>query len=341
MYEEMNEYQKINHFPNSFELTRKDKMCENIVKLQKKFSQDEFGFIPETYILPEEYNLFISIANKNNGLSKTEYWIMKPFNLSRGRGIHIFNNIEKVDPNEPMIISRYITNPLLLNGLKFDLRIYVVVTCLDPLRIFIYNEGLARFATEKYCLKNSKLIKFIHLTNYSVNKKNKNFVQNTNAYEDDKGSKWSLSALFNQLNKIGIDTSLLWSRIYDIIIKSIISSLPQMLKAFSDYSRYRSSCFELFGYDILIDSELKPWLMEINLTPSLACESPIDFVLKSHLISDMFNLVGIKQYERRNNFHFIKQINTKPLYRPCSSSISKMGTYSNIEKALQVKFNRA
>jgi len=57
---------------------------------------------------------------------------------------------------------------------------------------------------------------------------------------------------------------------------------------------YRTNCFELFGFDVLLDSDLKPWLLEINLSPSLACESPLDTDIKTKLISDTFNLVGIK-----------------------------------------------
>ena len=75
-------------------------------------------------------------------------------------------------------MSLYLDKPYLINGRKFDMRMYVLVTSFHPLRVYFYNEGLARFATEDYSndpriLKN----KFVHLTNFSVNKKNlKNFV---------------------------------------------------------------------------------------------------------------------------------------------------------------------
>jgi len=75
-------------------------------------------------------------------------------------------------------VSRYIDNPLCIFGHKFDMRIYVVVTCFDPLRIYVYKEGLARFASEKYDLEADDANKFCHLTNYSINKKNENYVQN-------------------------------------------------------------------------------------------------------------------------------------------------------------------
>ena len=46
------------------------------------------------------------------------------------------------------MVQRYKHKPYLIDGLKFDLRIYVLVAGIDPLRIFVYEEGLARFATE-------------------------------------------------------------------------------------------------------------------------------------------------------------------------------------------------
>lgn len=75
-----------------------------------------------------------------------------------------------------LVVQEYIHNPFLIDGYKFDLRIYVLVTRIEPLTIFIYKEGLARFATEKYDeqlfdFSNEKSA-FIHLTNYSINKKN-------------------------------------------------------------------------------------------------------------------------------------------------------------------------
>ena len=88
----------------------------------------------------------------------------------------------------PHIVSEYIYNPLLFDGFKFDLRIYVAITCINPLR-------LTRFATGKYNNNlhgNKKQSKFTHLTNYSLNKFNPNFVPNTDPNADGVGSKWSL-----------------------------------------------------------------------------------------------------------------------------------------------------
>ena len=77
------------------------------------------------------------------------------------------------------VVSKYIRKPHLINGLKYDLRLYVLITSYDPLKIYLYEDGLVRFATEKYSTNPKTLKKrFIHLTNYSVNKKAENYKSN-------------------------------------------------------------------------------------------------------------------------------------------------------------------
>jgi len=85
-----------------------------------------------------------------------------------------------------MLASRYIHNPHLINGLKYDLRVYVLVTSYCPLKVYLYNDGLVRFATEPYNLDAKNMnAKFVHLTNFSINKKNSKFVKNEDAAGDD------------------------------------------------------------------------------------------------------------------------------------------------------------
>ncbi len=95
------------------------------------------------------------------------------------------------------MVSEYISNPLLINGLKFDLRIYVAITSVNPLIIYVYEDGLTRFATEKYSNEDVSNV-FVHLTNYSINKFNQSkFIANNNieGNQDKLASKWSLKAL--------------------------------------------------------------------------------------------------------------------------------------------------
>lgn len=208
-----------------------------------------------------------------------------------------------------MHIQRYIANPLLINGKKFDLRIYVVVTSFDPLRIYMHRDGLARFATHKYRNDRQNLRnRFMHLTNYSVNKKSKYFERNESAELDEAGSKWSIQALRKYLRGNGIDDNALWERIADLVTKTIISvdgTMNTLMKTL--VSSKGGSCFELFGFDVMIDENLKPWLIEVNTSPSLSSSSPIDKVIKNNVITDLFNMVGFVSYDRKEHMNLLAE----------------------------------
>jgi hypothetical protein len=108
----------------------------------------------------------------------------------------VISKNSKVKRKSNRIICDYIMHPHLIDGLKYDLRLYVLVTSYDPLRIYLYDEGLTRFATEKYTTNKKEVTKrYVHLTNYSVNKNALKFVRNTNHENDGEGSKWSHTAL--------------------------------------------------------------------------------------------------------------------------------------------------
>jgi hypothetical protein len=119
--------------------------------MQEKHGKSAYDLAPDTYILPEEFGDFYNHYQKlKQHESKKNVWIIKPANACQGRGIYIVDDINDVNVDETSVISKYITNPLLINGHKFDLRIYVCITSYEPLRVYVHQEGLARFASETY-----------------------------------------------------------------------------------------------------------------------------------------------------------------------------------------------
>lgn len=92
---------------------------------------------------------------------------------------------------------------------------------------------------------------------------------------------------------------LMWSRIYDVIIKTLACGESYVLAAMRKNNMFRLNCFEVFGFDILIDSDLKPWVLEVNLSPSLATDSPLDMKIKTSLITDTLNMCGVRRFDRR------------------------------------------
>ena len=129
-------------------------------------------------------------------------FIVKPEASCQGRGIFLVNSHEEVSPNDHYVVEQYIKKPLLIDDLKFDCRIYVLVTSVDPLRIYLHEEGLARFSTEIYQQPSKKNLSnlFMHLTNYAINSANKAvFQQNQGLDEDDQGHKRSFTSILEHI----------------------------------------------------------------------------------------------------------------------------------------------
>ncbi|XP_068618971.1 tubulin polyglutamylase TTLL5 isoform X2 [Battus philenor] len=282
-------YQRVNHFPRSYELTRKDKLFKNIEKMQYFRGMKNFDFIPTTFLMPMEFKELCTAHYRTKGP-----WIVKPAASSRGRGIYIVNNPEQIPKGENVVVAKYIDKPLLIGGHKCDLRLYVCVTSVDPLLVYLYEEGLVRFATVKYDKTNKNLWNpCMHLCNYSINKYHTDYIKCEDPVAGDVGHKWTLSALLRTLRAQGRDTRALMAAVEDLVVKSVLCSAHTMAAAARVFVPNVFNCFELFGYDILIDDNLKPWLLEINLSPSLACESPLDARVKSALLADTLTLVGL------------------------------------------------
>ena len=254
--------------------------------------------MPLTYALPHEFSSFVSCyqsIQKSLVDTSSNYWIIKPVGLSRGRGISIVNDITDVSYSRPVVVQRYITNPLCFMGFKFDLRMYILVTSFSPLEAFIYKEGLARFGSKQYSLSPELLHdRRIHLTNSSVqqeyseeiDRSHPAYLAGANGFE----SKVAFSWLWRRLEAHGVDTNDLWAKLTDVCRNTLVA-------AGSDIQCQLNS-FEIFGYDLMFDQNLKCWLIEVNSSPSLACESPLDSRVKGSLIRDTIDLVNPPAYDR-------------------------------------------
>lgn len=220
-------------------------------------------------------------------------WIMKPCGKSQGAGIFLINKLSKLKKwsreaktpfhpqigKESYVISRYIDNPLLIGGKKFDLRLYVLVTSFRPLKAYLFKLGFCRFCTVKYDTSGAELDNmYVHLTNVSVQK-------HGGEYNSLHGGKWSVQnlRLFLEGTRGKGVTDRLFGAIDWLIVHSLRAVAPVMA---SD-----RHCFECYGYDIIIDNLLKPWLVEVNASPSLTSTTVNDRILKYKLIDNIISIV--------------------------------------------------
>lgn len=132
-------WQRINHFPFNKNLTRKDLLYKNLDMFRRTY-KISMPFLPLTFNLPKEFSQLSSKFHEEELLCREKnYWIMKPIGKSRGRGIKVISSLSELNYFDNIVVQKYIANPMLIDGFKFDMRIYVLVTNFHPLEAFVYK----------------------------------------------------------------------------------------------------------------------------------------------------------------------------------------------------------
>ncbi|KAH9579976.1 Tubulin-tyrosine ligase/Tubulin polyglutamylase [Trypanosoma melophagium] len=362
-------YQRFNHFPQShanlgckWGLTRR---LRGALDLHKAAGEKQllYNFIPRTWAFPDEKETLMKALAE---APPTQRFIWKPARGSCGRGIFtcmgglknsmkwksIATTIENrlLGENSLLnlgsrkyVVQDYIEDPLLIDGRKIDLRLYVAVTSYDPLVVYLHEEGLVRLAVHEY--DSGQVLNFDpfrDLTNYSVGKRwnarskqlreqeevnstiDLNPVQQQHQHqechqqeeEEKLELKKSLKELWEHIDNmyplplhIIPSTTLanappyrrmsekVWDDIASVIVKTLLAVKNPLTNALN-HSSFPGSFFELYGFDMMLDAKLKPWLVEVNTLPSLASTSPLDYRVKTNIIADLLNLAMIEPFER-------------------------------------------
>lgn len=284
-FEHCRPWQRLNHFPKSTNITKKDGLARNLRRMRTSYGGSMFEFFPLTFILPNEYKKFVAEFSTQDGRQQPNYWICKPTEQSCGRGIFIFQDLHDLTYDCAVVVQKYIIKPYLISGYKFDLRLYAIVTSFHPFRLYIYHEGLVRFSTERFDLS-SLDNRFSHLTNTSINKTGPQYMAEKESIGI--GCKWTLTKLRHYFHKHNVDDRFLWHRITSIIIITLLSQVQEI-------PSNSSNCFELFGFDILLDEKLKPWLLEVNFSPALGNDCTQDELVKKPLLNDILEALNFSE----------------------------------------------
>eukprot|EP00752_Nemacystus_decipiens_P002161 g2058.t1 len=218
-------------------------------------------------------------------------WIVKPSDSSRGRGVYLLRELGELAYDRLSIVQRYISDPLTVGGYKADLRLYVVVTSLHPMTVSVYKDGIVRFATSKY-ERSPHDDPFGHLTNSSINKRSPFASLEKDVIGG--GCKWTLTRLRRWVEETAVDGAARWERLWAKIRSLVCLSVLPLADVVPGGAEH-SSCFELFGFDVMVDSRLsRPHLIEVNCSPALGLDEPADREVKLPLISDLLDLVDVE-----------------------------------------------
>ncbi|CAG0881084.1 unnamed protein product [Cyprideis torosa] len=209
-----------------------------------------------------------------------EPWYKDPFGA--------FVDDETEEAEELLMLREYIPNPLLMDGYKFDLRLYVLITSIAPLRLYRHTKGLTRISTVPYEKPTQWNFdnQFLHLTNYTLNKANSS-IRVVDHKKD-------LSAFDSLISSSSRQQSVVWDSIDDVIVKTFLAVLPTLQKAYKLKFKCNDSvpvCFQVVGFDIILDAEFKPYVLEVNSLPSFAMEMEIDESVKVPMMCDTLRMI--------------------------------------------------
>jgi len=295
--------QMVNHIPNINVIASKNGLIQTLKNYESQNSSEISidDFMPDSYRLDVLEDEVKFVNSENSGI-----WITKPYYTNQGKNLKIITDIVKFkrdflktkrmtlgdsvwkeifnseavsnimsgkeeqskDDEEPfqkidtrVVIQKYIENPLLLNNKKFDIRCYVLVCTMKPLFV-LFHPGYCRLCITDYSTglnEKGQLDKLQHLTNNSVQKRHPEYTKHKEE------SIWTMPKFETYLeeNNIADQAKIkgLYSQIKNILTHCIKSADPVLDK--------KAGYFQLLGCDILIDQNLKPYLLEINSNPAI------------------------------------------------------------------------
>ena len=287
-FKTIKKWQKMNHFHSAYLIGRKDEFHFRMMELSQRIDTVSNPIYTTTYLLPDDLEKLIV------NWKTYPYWIIKPRASSKGQHIEVRDSSQQNYPPFPCIVQRYVENPFLILGRKFDLRFYVLVTSLQPMKIYIHKHGLGRFCTTKYDRNAGVKDLKMHISNWQINKDSQNFVRAVGIEEKPEDSKWSLPFFFNYLKENGYNADKLRTDMEDVTIKAIIAGMDKMRDEHVKIIHNTHQCFELLGIDLVIDEHLHPYVVEVNVSPGMLGEdSDLDKYMKDEVLLDTYNTIKI------------------------------------------------
>ncbi|KAL9971339.1 hypothetical protein ACROYT_G023851 [Oculina patagonica] len=302
--------QLVNHISNINLLTTKlgllcslqeyQRVQEKMAKTKPKTSISEF--VPETYKL---MNTTEKVKFVNDIYKDGEIWICKPTGMNQGKGIYLVNSreqlIEKLNvnggdessarrshlrPPQGRVIQRYVMNPLLLNGCKFDVRTYMLIASTTPYIVFYYP-GYVRLSCVPYTPYTQDATGLhAHLTNQYVQKKHPMY---SSVKED---TVWSFERLQSYIDETyAKEKELPENWVYTTFTKRMHQIMTTCFHSVRQKLHRRTGTFDLLGFDFLIDEDFKVWLLEVNINPALHTNCQVLMDLLPGVVDETLKLV--------------------------------------------------
>ena len=251
----------------------------------------------ETYLFPEQKDE-INLKFSNYHYNEKDVWLLKPAKGLMAKGIKILDNYQDIKNYNysQFLISKYVMNPLLINKKKFDMRAYILVTGMNPLKIYFYRDGYIKISVKDFNLNHESINDgCIHITTSDINIEcfeGKEYKYDINIY-DEKSHFWSYLNFERYCNKKGINYTEIMEQMKDIFIKTFISLNSNFIKSIKKRKFNDRNLYQLYGLDLMVDINNKVYLLELNRNPSMRNGHGVCDYMYDNLITDILNIVGI------------------------------------------------
>jgi len=283
-------WQAVNLMPGLTAITRKDSLASSVLGA---FGEASHGFLPPSFLLPRDlgsWRRWRDSAGCGGPPERRCLWVLKA-NKHLGKGIAVLPREEAereaTAPDRKYVLAqKYVGNPLLVNGRKFGIRLWVVMTSARPLRGYVHERGLVLFSSEEYSASAPNGSTAGHLTN---------------AFQNAEGVVWALEDLRAHL---GDAFGALWESLRRISGLVLAAAVDECRRAAAAVKLRPGSGFQLLGLDFLIGADLRAWLIEANGTPSMslygADKVGTDVLRreKATMLRDLVRLIGVDRSVR-------------------------------------------
>ncbi|MGS2744557.1 PqqD family peptide modification chaperone [Halomonas sp. LS-001] len=291
---------RMNHIPGNAALTVKSRLHDSLSRMRKRiiahYGEDHtyaqrLEFFPRAYEMPHDYPAMVEDAAAN----PQKRWILKPTNASKGQGIRVISDPTQAPLATNWLVQEYVGNPHTIRGHKYVLRLYMLIAGIDPLRIYLYRQGFAKLASAPWDPDDIDNV-YSQLTNPDINARNQAAEVPVEFIDFERYRQW--------LKEQGHDDQALFDKLEDLATLTALSGVDAMRARSRENGADPLGCYELIGLDCLVDDQLKPWILECNLSPSLGvCARPehggiVEEQVKGDLIRDMIQLLGLDKLEQ-------------------------------------------
>lgn len=269
-------WQLVNHFRGAHHLVTKHGLSRNLRASALLDGADIGRVAPPTYHAADAAQLRLLIAHQHD---RPCAWIVKSEGGRRGDGIALMTHLRDVlcrcrDEHFRVVVQEYVERPMLIRHRKFDVRLWALVTSINPLVWWTFDEYYLRFASQPYSADTvaSAGHKAAHLTNYNVQRGCAEFGQavagNMMVRSEFRAELEAMHAARGGATPM--DASPCTAAAAEMALFHAMNELmTAALRSVSDVVEHRDGTFELFGFDVLIDADLKPWLLEVNSSPGM------------------------------------------------------------------------